>query len=67
MSKHKRKVSAFKTLTWRIVASTDTFLIGWLISGSTSIGLSIASIEVVTKLVLYYWHERLWENHARKI
>jgi len=67
MSKHKRKVSAFKTFTWRIVASTDTFLIGWLISGSPAIGMSIASIEVVTKLVLYYWHERIWENHARRI
>ena len=67
MSKHKRKVSAFKTFTWRIVASTDTFLIGWLISGSPTIGMSIASIEVVTKLVLYYWHERIWENHANRI
>ncbi len=54
MSKHKRKVSAYKTFTWRIVASTDTFLIGWLISGSPTIGVSIASIEIVTKLVLYY-------------
>jgi len=66
MSKHKRKVSAFKTLTWRVIASTDTFLIGWLISGSPTIGMSIASVEIVTKLFLYYWHERVWESQARK-
>ncbi len=67
MAKHKRKVSAFKTFTWRIVASTDTFLIGWLISGSPTIGVSIASIEIITKLFLYYWHERIWENHAKRV
>lgn len=67
MPKHKRKVSAYKTFTWRIVASTDTFLLGWLISGSPTVGVSIASLEVLTKLVLYYWHERIWENHAKRV
>ena len=42
MPKHKRKVSAYKTFTWRIVASTDTFLLGWLISGHT--GMSVLQV-----------------------
>ena len=67
MPKHKRKVSAYKPSTWTIVASTDTFLLGWLISGSPTVGVSIASLEVLTKLVLYYWHERIWENHAKRV
>ena len=44
------KRSLLKTLTWRITASLDTFVIGWVITGSWKIGGSIASIEVVTKL-----------------
>jgi uncharacterized membrane protein len=52
--------SLAKTLTWRVFASFDTFLLGWLITGNAAIGGSIASLEVLTKLVLYYLHERGW-------
>ena len=51
-----------KTITWRIIASTDTLLIGWALTGSWKVGSSIASIEILTKLILYYFHERLWYN-----
>ena len=54
--------SIAKTITWRIIASLDTFLLSWLISGSVSVGVSIASLEVLTKLFLYYFHERQWEK-----
>jgi uncharacterized membrane protein len=49
-----------KTITWRIVGSIDTMIIGWLISGNPLIGLSIGGTEVITKMVLYFFHERLW-------
>ena len=49
-----------KTLTWRAVATTDTVLIGWLITGKLGFGLKIGALEVVTKMLLYYGHERLW-------
>ena len=55
-----RTRSLVKTLTWRTIATTDTILIARLITGSWTIGLGIASIEVVTKMVLYYLHERGW-------
>jgi len=51
-----------KTATWRIIASLDTFVIAWLITGDPLAGLSIASIEVVTKIVFYYLHERGWSH-----
>ena len=57
---HKR--SLVKTLTWRIVASLDTFVIGWIITGSWKMGGSIASIEVLTKFFFYYFHERIWNK-----
>ena len=60
--KRKRIISVCKTCTWRIVASLDTFLLSWLVTGSVTAGASIASLEVVTKMFLYYVHERQWEK-----
>ena len=49
-----------KTVTWRIIGTLDTILIGWLVSGDHKVGLTIGSLELVTKMALYYGHERLW-------
>lgn len=54
--------SIFKTITWRVIASLDTMLISWYITNSFSIGASIAGIEVITKMVVYYFHERSWSH-----
>ena len=40
-------------------------IIGWLVSGDPWIGVSIGSIEVVTKIFLYYAHERAWYRFSR--
>jgi len=55
---YKRHV--LKSITWRLVGTIDTILIGWIISGNPLIGLKIGSIEVITKMVLYFIHERVW-------
>jgi len=54
--------SLVKTLSWRTIATTDTILIARFLSGSWVLGFGIASIEVVTKMVLYYFHERGWST-----
>ena len=54
----KRHVA--KTVTWRIVGTVDTMLIGWLITGNPITGLKIGGIELITKMILYYFHERIW-------
>ena len=51
-----------KTVSWRIVGTLDTIVISYLITGSTSMAFSIGSIEVITKMVLYYFHERVWNQ-----
>jgi len=58
----RRWISAYKTLTWRILATADTFIISYLITGRLLFATSIASVEIVTKMCLYYWHERMWEK-----
>ena len=52
--------SLLKTISWRIVGTLDTMVLGWVITGSPLVGLKIGGLELVTKFVLYYFHERLW-------
>ena len=52
--------SLAKTISWRSLASIDTFILGWIVTGNMTFAGSIASLEVVTKVVLYYLHERAW-------
>ncbi len=52
--------SLLKGLTWRIVASCETCFLAWLVTGSVSVGLSIMSIEMVSKVFLYWLHDKAW-------
>jgi len=63
MVSYKRHI--FKTVTWRIVGTLDTFLLSWLITGDIKIGLTIGGVEIITKMILYYFHERLWYNLSK--
>ncbi len=49
-----------KTLTWRLLGTIDTILLSWIITGSVATGMTIGGVEVVTKMILYFFHERLW-------
>jgi uncharacterized membrane protein len=55
-----RTRSIVKAISWRATGSIDTFVLSWLVTGSFIFAGSIASIEVVTKIILYYFHERVW-------
>ena len=51
----------YKTLSWRILAAVVTFIIaGEILNTKDNTALYIAGIEVFTKSLLYYMHERLW-------
>ena len=60
--KSKARRSLAKTLTWRVLATTDTFIISWFVTGTWTLAGAIAGIEVITKMFLYYGHERLWNR-----
>ena len=55
---HKRHIA--KSVTWRIIGTIDTILLSWFITGDAFTGLKIGFAEVVTKMFLYYFHERAW-------
>lgn len=54
--------SVVKTISWRVLGTLDTIIISYLITGSLAMAASIGSIEVVTKMILYYFHERVWNK-----
>lgn len=57
-----RSRSAAKAITWRITGTADTFIISLLITKKPVVAASIASLEVLTKTILYYFHERVWNK-----
>jgi uncharacterized membrane protein len=60
--------SLLKGISWRIVATSDTVVVvlfaTWIMTGQPSIGdaLKIGVYEFVIKLLVYYFHERIWEQ-----
>ena len=60
--KENKSRSIGKSISWRVLASCDTILISYLITGSIAIAATIGSIEVMTKMVLYYFHESAWNK-----
>ena len=55
-----RSRSLAKAFSWRSLASLDTFLLGYLVTGEPLAAGAIAGGEVLTKMALYYFHERAW-------
>ena len=49
-------------VSWRTIGTLDTILISWLITGKLDLAFSIGGIELVTKMVLYFFHERIWNS-----
>lgn len=52
--------SIVKAISWRLVGTIDTIIISWFITGRITMALSIGTVEVVTKMILYFFHERVW-------
>lgn len=63
--------SVVKGISWRVIGTIDTFLVAYLIlvfsgeseqaaTGALAAAGTIATFEVVTKFILYFFHERAW-------
>jgi uncharacterized membrane protein len=52
--------SFVKAMSWRAVGTLDTILLSWIITGKITVALSIGMLELITKTLLYYFHERAW-------
>jgi len=58
----RRKRTLCKTIVWRIVASSATAIIAFIVTGEFSIALGIGVIDIFIKLIIYYLHERIWDK-----
>lgn len=62
MSTETTTRSLLKTVSWRILATAATALLVLALGGSLELALSVGSMEVIGKLVLYFLHERAWSR-----
>lgn len=58
--KHSRSI--VKAISWRATGTVDTIVISWLVTGKLTFALSIGFVELFTKILLYYVHERVWDK-----
>ncbi|MER8376846.1 DUF2061 domain-containing protein [Mesorhizobium sp. M1409] len=58
MDTHSRSFA--KALSWRVTGTIDTMIISLVVTGSIKLAAAIGLTEVVTKSLLYYFHERTW-------
>ncbi len=54
--------SLLKGVSWRITGTLDTIVISFIITGNVNIALAVGGTEFITKIFLYYFHERIWEK-----
>ncbi|TSE09922.1 MULTISPECIES: DUF2061 domain-containing protein [Aquimarina] len=54
--------SIAKAVSWRVVGTLDTLIVSYILTGEIALATSIASIDFVTKMILYFFHERIWNR-----
>lgn len=58
----KRNRSILKTISWRTVGTIDTIIISWIVVGDINFAVTIGGVELFTKMILYFFHERAWNK-----
>lgn len=61
-SSEKPVRSIAKAISWRIVGTLDTLVVSYILVGEIALATSIASVDFVTKMILYFFHERVWNK-----
>ena len=58
-----RPVRSFvKAISWRVVGTLDTMVVSYFVVDDVKTAASIAGVDFVTKMILYFFHERLWNT-----
>lgn len=60
--KDSNKRSIVKALSWRLFATLTTMIIVFVATGELTLSVGVGLVEVTIKLVLYYLHERIWNQ-----
>jgi uncharacterized membrane protein len=54
------KISLYKTITWRIIATVTLFIVSVVLTGSVALATTLSAFDFFSKTLLYYVHERVW-------
>ena len=54
-----------KTISWRVIGTLDTIILSGIITGSWEVGMAIGGVELITKMILYFLHERAWYKFSK--
>lgn len=57
-----RLLSLGKAISWRIVGTLATTIISWMLTRQINLAISIGLLEVFSKIILFYLHDRIWEQ-----
>jgi len=57
------KSTLFKTIIWRVIATSITIFSGWYVSGNWLFGLMVGGIDTVLKTIGYFGYERIWQKY----
>ncbi len=59
-SSEKPVRSVVKAISWRVIGTIDTMVVSLVVTGNITTAFQISSIDFVTKMILYFGHERMW-------
>jgi len=57
-----RSQSIAKTISWRVAATLTTGLLVFFFTGDFTIAIQVGGLEVILKLLFYYYDERGWSR-----
>jgi len=62
MYKESALRSAVKTISWRFWATVTTMVLVYIFTGALTIAAAIGALEIILKIILYFFHERVWDK-----
>ncbi len=62
MYKETKFRSIVKTISWRVLATLTTVVLVYIFIGDTKIAFTVGGIEVFLKMLIYFFHERVWDK-----
>ncbi len=56
--------SVVKAISWRVVGTIDTFVVSYFVLGNDQWreAIAISGVDFITKMILYFAHERVWNK-----
>jgi len=60
MERNVRSIA--KAISWRVVATSTTIILVLIFTGNIVISAGVGAFELLSKTVIYYIHERIWNR-----